>query len=84
MRCTLKYVGFWLRQVRTAIETAARHCSHLTPAQNLRMSQIGANVISLPSVVLCSCKDSGMSEIQLALFNVASRPRKRAGNVFKA
>ena len=39
--------------------------------------------MSLPVVVLSSFQDSDMSEIQLALFNVDSRPRKRAGNVFK-
>ena len=40
--------------------------------------------MSLPFVVLSSLIDSGMSEIQLALFNITSRSRKRAGNVFKA
>ena len=71
-------------QVRTLNEMAARRCLTLTPAQNLPMSQIGANVMFLPFVVLSSSKDRGMSDIQLALFDSTSKPGKRADNVFKA
>ena len=84
MRHNSKNAGFWLMQVRTLTEMAARRYPYLTSAQKLPMSQIGANVIFLPFVVLSSSKDRGMSDIQLALFDSTSRPGKRAGNVFKA
>ena len=84
MRRSSKYAGFWLMQLRALIGTATRQCPNLTPAQSLQLSQIRDNVLFLPFVVLSSSKDKGISETQLPLYDVTSRPGKHAGSVFKA